>query len=217
VQLAYRADPNPGPAFFFAFFPMSHPSPQLQGVDRAALERVVEPIVHAHGAEVVDIELKPDRGAWVLRVYVEKSGASASRLSTKDAAVDLELCAKVSRDLSPALDVVDLIPQAYHLEISSPGVERPLRGERDFARFAGEKAKLKLREPLGGQRVVVGRLDGLDDGKVRVQEGSRVHEVPLSLVESARLVFELTAHPKPGGGGGARASGSSGREHKRKH
>jgi ribosome maturation factor RimP len=209
VQLAYRADPNPGPAFFLPFFPMSHPSPQLQGVDRAALERVVEPIVHAHGAEVVDLELKPDRGSWVLRVYVEKSGSAASRLSTRDAAVDLELCAKVSRDLSSALDVVDLIPHAYQLEISSPGVERPLRGERDFARFAGEKAKIKLREPVGGQRVVVGRLDGLDGGKVRVQEGSRVHEVPLSLVESARLVFEMRASPKPGSGGS--------REHKRKH
>lgn len=195
---------------------MSHPAPQLQGVDRGALERVVDPIVHAHGAEVVDIELRPERGAWVLRVYVERSGSASSKLSTRDAAVDLELCARVSRDLSSALDVVDLIPHAYQLEISSPGVERPLRGERDFARFAGEKAKLKLREPVGGQRVVVGRLDGVDDGKVRVQEGSRVHEVPISLVESARLIFELTASPKPGSGG-AKASGSGSREHKRKH
>ncbi len=157
--------------------------------------------MRAHGAEVVDMELKPDRGAWVLRVYVEKAGAAAQGLSTRDAAVDLELCANVSRDLSPALDVADLIPHAYRLEISSPGVERPLRGERDFARFTGQKAKLRLRDPVDGQRVLVGALDGVSEGRVRVAIGTHTREVPLASVESARLVFEF---------------GSSGRD-KRKH
>ena len=129
---------------------MTHlpPSSSLQGIDRDALHRVVDPVARAHGAEVVDMELKPDRGRWILRVYVEKAGAAASKLSTRDAAVDLELCANVSRDLSPALDVADLIPQAYNLEVSSPGVERPLRNESDFLRFTGEKAKLKLRASI---------------------------------------------------------------------
>jgi ribosome maturation factor RimP len=125
-----------------------------------------------------------------------------NNLSTRDAAVDLELCANVSRDLSPALDVADLIPHAYNLEVSSPGVERPLRVERDFARFTGQKAKLKLSESVDGQRVLVGILDGVQAGSVRVKEGSRVHEAPLSTIESARLVFEF---------------GASGREHKKKH
>jgi ribosome maturation factor RimP len=179
------------------------PSSSLQGIDSDALHGVVDPVALAHGAEVVDLELKPDRGRWILRVYVEKAGASASKLSTRDAAVDLELCANVSRDLSPALDVADLIPHAYSLEVSSPGVERPLRTERDFVRFTGEKAKLKLREPLSGQRVVVGILDGVQSGQVRVKEGSRVHQVPVSSIDTARLVFEF------GAGGG--------REHKKKH
>jgi len=182
---------------------MSTSSQSLHGIDREALQRIVEPIVRAHGAEIVDIEFKPERGGWVLRLYVEKAGAAAQRLSTRDAAVDLDLCANVSRDLSPALDVVELVPHAYHLEVSSPGVERPLRAEGDFVRFAGQKAKLKLREPVGGQRVVVGRLEGVADGKVRVVEGSRTHEVPLAVVESARLVFEFGS--------------SSSREHKKKH
>ncbi len=170
----------------------------LQGVDRAALLRVVEPIVRAHGAETVEVELRPEREGWILRVYVEKAGASDQNLSTRDAAVNLELCAGVSRDLSPALDVADLIPHAYRLEVSSPGVERPLRGERDFVRFGGQKAKIKLRGPFGDApdglknlRVVVGTLDGVADGKVYVLEGKRRHEVPLSMVESARLVFEF--------------------------
>jgi ribosome maturation factor RimP len=182
---------------------MSHPVSQLHGIDRDALVRVVEPIAHAHGAEIADLELKPDRGGWVLRVFVEKSGASANNLSTKEAAVDLELCANISRDLSPALDVVDLIPHAYSLEVGSPGVERPLRAERDFVRFAGQKAKLKLREPVDGQRVLVGSIDGVDGGRVRIKEGSRVHEAPLGSIESARLVFEF-------GNDGSR-------DHKRKH
>jgi ribosome maturation factor RimP len=182
---------------------MSTSTLSLHGIDRDALQRIADPIVHAHGAEIVDVEFKPERGGWVLRLYVEKAGAAEQRLSTRDAAVDLDLCANVSRDLSPALDVADIIPHAYHLEVSSPGIERPLRGERDFVRFAGQKAKLKLREAVGGQRVIVGRLDGVADGKLRVVEGSRTHEVPVSSVDSARLVFEFGS--------------SSPREHKKKH
>jgi ribosome maturation factor RimP len=163
----------------------------MHGPDQGALRRVVEPIARAHGAELVDLELRPERGGWVLRVYVEKSGAAANRLSTREAAVDLELCARVSRDLSPALDVVDLIPHHYHLEVSSPGVERPLRTERDFTRFVGHKAKLKLREAVDGHRVLVGSLEGIAEGKVRVALGTHIQEVPLASVDSARLVFEF--------------------------
>ena len=69
---------------------MSSPLSIPHGIDRDALVRVVEPVLHAHGAELVDLELKPDRGSWVLRVFVEKAGAAANKLSTRDAAVDLE-------------------------------------------------------------------------------------------------------------------------------
>ncbi|HSY22761.1 MAG TPA: hypothetical protein VK841_11630, partial [Polyangiaceae bacterium] len=79
---------------------MLHDTTSLHGIDRVALLRVVEPIVRAHGAELVDLEFKPDRGSWVLRLYVEKEGSLAGRLSTRDAAVDLDLCAGISRDLS---------------------------------------------------------------------------------------------------------------------
>jgi ribosome maturation factor RimP len=173
-------------------------SSSVHGVDRDALLRVVEPVVRAHGAELVDVELKPEQHGWVLRVFVEKAGSQAQNLSSRDAAVDLELCADVSRDLGTALDVADLIAHAYHLEVSSPGVERALHGERDFTRFAGQKAKIKTREPVAGQRVFVGTLAGVAGGKVRVTEGSRTHEVPLSSIDKARLVFEFAAQPKGG-------------------
>jgi ribosome maturation factor RimP len=187
---------------------MHSQSSQLHGIDRDALQRVVGPVLRAHGAELVDVEFKPDRGGWVLRLYVERAGAAEKKLSTRDAAVDLELCANVSRDLSPALDVVDLIPHAYSLEVSSPGIERPLKKEADFVRFAGERAKIKVRQPVGGQRVFVGRLGSVVDGKVRV-DGV---EVPIEAVESARLLFELPTHPK----GNARPS-PRGEERRHKH
>src|SRR5687768_13708124 len=103
-------------------------------VDRDRLLSVIEPVVRAHGGEVVDFDLKNENG-WVLRVYVEKLGASAEKMSTKEAAIDLELCSAIARDLSPALDVADPIPHRYNLEVGSPGVERSLRKEADFVRF----------------------------------------------------------------------------------
>src|SRR6185369_2220383 len=118
-------------------------------VNRERLSAVIDPVVHAHGAELVDVELK-NEGGWILRVYVEKLGALAERMSTKQAAIDLTLCASIARDLSPALDVADPIPHRYALEVSSPGIERPLKKEADFVRFFGEKAKLKLAKAVGG-------------------------------------------------------------------
>lgn len=170
--------------------------------------RVLEPVAVAHGAELVDVEFRPESQGWVLRVFVEKAGASEHNLSTRDAAVSLELCANVSRDLSPALDIADLIPHAYRLEVSSPGIERPLRAEHDFVRFSGQKVRIKRRLPGGGStqgRTITGILKGLSDRssessqmekQVRVAEGTRVHDIPLSSIESARLVFEFGSTPR---------------------
>jgi ribosome maturation factor RimP len=167
-------------------------------IDRTRLDAVIDPVARAHGAEVVDLEFKSEPGGWVLRVFVEKLGASASNADTRDAAVDLELCSGIARDLSPALDVADLIPHRYSLEISSPGVERPLRKEGDFVRFAGKKAKLKLHAASQGEKVVTGVLGGVHEGKIKVTDGHREHAIPLSDVATARLVFEFGPAPKPG-------------------
>lgn len=168
------------------------------GIDREKLDRVIDPVARAHGAEVVDLELKPERGLWILRIFVEKLGASAERLSTEQAAVDLELCANVARDLSPALDVAEIIPHQYNLEVSSPGIERTLRDERDYVRFAGKKAKLKLTTAVRGQKVIVGILGAVTSGKLSVQDGHQTYEIPLAEIEAARLVFEFGPASKPG-------------------
>lgn len=167
------------------------------GFDRERLVHVIEPVVRVHGAELVDVELKNENG-WVLRVYVEKLGASAERMSTKQAAIDLELCSNIARDLSPALDVADPVPHRYNLEVSSPGVERPLKKAADYQRFAGEKAKLRLKSPVDGQKVLVGLLGPVEDGTLAVSDGSKTWNVPLEDVVSAHLVFELAPTPKKG-------------------
>ena len=162
-------------------------TPKTSPIDMTRVRAVIDPIARAHGADVVSVELKNESG-WILRVFVEKTGTEGA---------DLELCANVSRDLSPALDVADLIAQRYSLEVSSPGLERPLFGEKDFVRFAGRKAKIKLRhDSASTQKVFIGELGAISDGKLAVQEGSRTHQVPIADIEKARLVFEMTKGSK---------------------
>lgn len=177
-------------------------STSFDRVDRQRLLAVVEPVARAHGAEVVDLEFKNENG-WVLRIFVERLGAEAHRLSTKDAAVDLELCSNIARDLSPALDVEDPIPGRYNLEVSSPGVERPLKKEADYVRFQGEKAKLKLRTAVQGQKVLVGTLGPVEGGTLTLLDGGKSYAVALDDVVTARLVFEFGPSPKPGSSKGA--------------
>jgi ribosome maturation factor RimP len=187
--------------------------PNLHGIDRDRLDAVLSPIVEAHGGEVTDVEFKSEAGGWVLRVFVEKLGSKTKHATTQDAAVDLELCSNVAKELSPALDVADLIPHRYHLEVSSPGVERPLHDAQDYERFAGLKAKLKVHNAVRGQKVLVGVIGAPVEGKVPVQDGGASYEVPLDNIAAARLVFEFGPAPKPGKGPAKIADGSAGNKH----
>ncbi len=180
---------------------LSHPRTLL---DRSRLDAVVGRVVRAHGGEVVDVEWKQEPGGWVLRIFVERLGSADAKATTADAAVSLDLCAAVARDLSPALDVADVIPHRYNLEVSSPGLERPLRDARDYARFAGQKAKVRLREPVDGLRVIVGVLvpaEGGGEACIALRDGDSIHTVPLGLVVSGHLVFDFGPAPRPGKSG----------------
>lgn len=181
--------------------------------DSERLRAVIEPVVHAHAAELVDIELKNEAG-WILRVLVEKQGSSSGKLSTKDAAINLELCANISRDLSPALDASDPIPHRYALEVSSPGVERPLKTLADFERFQGEKAKLKLTAPVAGQKVLVGLLGPVEEGVLSLEDGAKKFAVPLDDIASARLVFEFGPAKKPSSAGSRASKGAKKKKRK---
>ena len=112
--------------------------------------------------------------------------------------VTVEDCARVSRDLSAVLDVEDVIPAAYTLEVSSPGLDRPLRHADDYSRFTGRRAKLVMREAVDGQMFFKGRLDGIEDAADRreravviVGDDGRSHRVPIGVITRANLEVEF--------------------------
>ena len=167
---------------------------KLHGLDRERVLAAVEPVLSAHQVDAVELVWRTDRGGWVLELTLERPG---SRIPGEG--ITLELCADVSRELSAALDLADAIPQRYRLEVGSPGVERALYGVGDYVRFAGQVARLKLKEPHAGQHVVFGVLQGVEsDGRIalELERGERV-ELDHDVIESARLVFEPAArHPE---------------------
>jgi len=98
-------------------------------------------------------------------------------------------CAEASRTLSALLDVEDPVPQAYSLEVSSPGIDRPLTRSADFERFAGFEARVELEDDMAGQRRFRGRLEGLEGGTLRLQTEQGETELPLAAVKSAKLLM----------------------------
>lgn len=164
--------------------PIAHE--KLPGLDRDRVVAVVEPVLAAHGVEGVELVWRTDRGERVLELTLERPDSRVP-----GAGITIELCSEISRDLSAALDVADVISAQYRLEVGSPGLDRALYTPSDYARFAGQVARVKLREPLDGQRVVRGTLHGLDDEARIVLETERgLLNIDYSMIENARLVFE---------------------------
>ena len=149
--------------------------------DIQRLGRILTAVVEAMGYEWVGMEFRPSRPSALLRVYIDS-----------ETGITLDDCQRVSHQLSGVLDVEDLITGRYTLEVSSPGLERPLFEARHFERFAGSQARLRLREPLEGRRKLVGRLLGMRDDKVVIVDNEgREWQTPLEQVAKARLAPEL--------------------------
>ena len=141
---------------------------------------IVEQLAASEGMEVVEVELRGKGPRSLLRIFIDKPGGVTHR--------DCEL---ISRQVGAILDVEDLIPASYTLEVSSPGVERRLTRPADYDRFAGRKVRLRLKQPLGAQRQLVGRLDGLGNGVLTLTLASgECASVEYDNVEQANLVFE---------------------------
>jgi ribosome maturation factor RimP len=169
------------------------------GVDLDRVQAAVAPVLSAHGVTLVDVEWLTDRVGWVLRITIDREVATAAG-PTGVSGVTLDDCVEVSRDVSAVLDVTELIPQRYHLEVSSPGLDRPLRSPADFARFLGHLVRVKLTEPApDGQRVLRGQLADCAPGMIAVLVDGKKIEARLPTVAEANLVFELPKQPKPGG------------------
>jgi ribosome maturation factor RimP len=156
----------------------------LSIVEIAELERVREMargILDFAGMELVHLEMKREPGGLFLRLFIDKEGG-----------VTLDDCSRVSRQLSAQLDMEDPIPQRYTLEVSSPGLDRPLFNDHDFERFAGRLIRLTTFAPVGGRRRFTGRLIGLENGEVRLTlEGGQDVAIPRDNVAKARLEVEI--------------------------
>lgn len=155
------------------------------------LERVQEiaaRIAAAYGLEIFDITMRREGSGEVLRVILDRPGPAA----TPEESVSIADCEQVSQELSTILDVEDVVPGAYTLEVSSPGLDRPLRKADDFRRFAGRAAKIVTREPVERQTAFKGRLRGLDGDDVLFEkEGGKHVRLPLALISRARLDVEF--------------------------
>jgi ribosome maturation factor RimP len=155
------------------------------------LERIRElaaGIAAAYGLELFDVTYGREGGGFVLRVVLDRPGPSA----TADDSVSLEHCQKVSEELSAALDVDDVVPDTYTLEVSSPGLDRPLRSRDDYQRFAGRLAKIVTAEPIARQTAFAGHLRGVDGDDVLFEsQGGKLVRLPLGLIRRARLEVEF--------------------------
>ncbi len=152
------------------------------------VEALVEPILEDLNMELVDLEYRREQRGWVLRLFIDQEGG-----------VNLDDCANVSREVSAILDVDDVVPNAYHLEVSSPGLNRPLKKEKDFERFAGRLVRIKMSFPIDpdgrGQerKTFTGILKGLEEGKVLVEQDDKVGgTVALALTDIASAHLEFT-------------------------
>ena len=179
---------GPGPLFLFK---EQFTARQNTERIRAAAERVAA----GYGLEIFDVQLRRESIGTVLRVIIDRPDKGV--VETPEDAVGIEECQRVSHDLSAVLDVEEdelgepLLGQHYTLEVSSPGLDRPLRHEADYRRFAGRLAKVVTNEPLDGQSAFAGRLRGVEDGHVLLEEGKRTHRVPLARVKRAQLAVEF--------------------------
>jgi ribosome maturation factor RimP len=139
------------------------------------VENEVKKVVESHGAKLYDTEIANEQGHTVYRVYIVKEGG-----------VDLDLCADISRDLSPMLDVYPPVSGQYYLEVSSPGVERTLKKPEHFKNSVGENVYLKL---SSGDKVK-GKLAGFENGEVIIKTEHGEKRYPLTSIRKARTYYE---------------------------
>lgn len=153
------------------------------------IEAIVTPVLDRLGVVLVQGSFRREKGGKILRLLIERKGADPDTGS----GVDVGLCADVSRELSAALDVTDAVDDAYTLEVSSPGIERPLVRLSDFERFAGKNVAIKTRKVIMGRRTFRGRLDGVKDNRVLlVAADNKPIAIPSDVIKKANLVFELS-------------------------
>jgi len=145
------------------------------------VEQIAAPVLQEHGTELVDCQFVHEHGQWVLRFFLDKQGG-----------ITLDDCAIVSEHIGRILDAADVIKQRYSLEVSSPGINRPLKKESDYQRFVGEEVDVTLYAPLNGRRHFKGTIQSVSAGVAMVEvEPQQIFALPLADVAKARLDPEI--------------------------
>lgn len=142
---------------------------------RATIRGLLEPTIERCGCSLVAVDLATESGGQILRLYIDAPGG-----------VDISHCTRVSHAVSPELDVADPIPGSYNLEVSSPGIDRPVELPADFERFSGYRARVRL-GPGPARRRYTGTLLGLVDGNVVIEVDGQEHRIPIEQVDHVRL------------------------------
>jgi ribosome maturation factor RimP len=145
---------------------------------KSIVEKFATPYLEANGFQLVDVEYVRETGNWFLRVYVDKEGG-----------VEIDDCGRISEFVSGKLDELDPIEEAYFLEVSSPGAERPLKKAEDVAKAVGKQVFVTTTEPVDGAKEFEGRLEGFDGATMTLVIGRRKHAIPYDKVASARLAI----------------------------
>ncbi|MFC0558568.1 ribosome maturation factor RimP [Halalkalibacter alkalisediminis] len=143
---------------------------------------IVTPILEELHLELVDVEFKKEGPNWFLRIFIDS-----------EKGVDLEDCGQVSEKLSEKLDELDPIPQAYFLEVSSPGAERPLKKEKDLQKAVGKNVYISTYEPIDGEKAFEGKLVSFNgetlEVEVKIKTRKKVYSIPYEKVANARLAI----------------------------
>jgi ribosome maturation factor RimP len=154
-----------------------------KGIEWERVRQLVRQVVEGQGYELVEVEFKGTGKSSVLRIFIDK----ADGISHRD-------CELVSEQVGTVLEVEDLIPSSYTLEVSSPGLDRKLVKESDYTRFDGKLARIQTRIPLNQQKIFRGRLQGLYSGKVRLElHKGDLLDIPLDVIQEARLEIDWAA------------------------
>ncbi len=174
---------------FFVWAPFGETAERRGTVEGLQQVRAIaERVAASRGLEIWDIQSRREATGHVVRVFIDRPGPAA----TPEESVSIEDCEQVNREISTILDVEDPLPFAYTLEVSSPGLDRPLRGEADYRRFAGRLAKVVMSEAVDNQKAFAGRLRGLDGDAVLLEApNGRMHRLPLRLITRGRLDVEF--------------------------
>ena len=144
------------------------------------VRELADPILTAEGFELVEIEFRREARGWVLRFYVDKEGG-----------ITVDNCAWVSQEIGRSLDVEEVISSPYTLEVSSPGLTRPLKQEKDFMKYRDRWVKLTTNEPIGNQRHFKGRLRGIERNEIRIEVNGEMIQIPLATIAKAHLEIEF--------------------------